>query len=165
MSTALDNNKIDLVELLLERGADPKRSSLSGSGYTPIYITAQHGHATTVKTLIAANVDLDNDMYNALYAAAANNHLDIVIDLLVAGADPNIAMRKAVENMRSDVVSVIQEALQTIAIRRRGPVLRAFNIEIEEEEKKYQYGGVRKSRKMKKTRKSKVRKHRKTRSR
>lgn len=60
-------------------------------GRTPLFFAALHGRANTVKALIAAGAKIvntaDGHGVSALNHATRNNHVDVVKELLAAGAD------------------------------------------------------------------------------
>ena len=83
-------NRVDLVRWLLARGANPNGIAVDES---PLQVAAQLGHRGVCNALIEAGADLDRLDYSgetALHKASANGHIEIIIDLLDAGADPTI---------------------------------------------------------------------------
>jgi hypothetical protein len=97
LSTALyiacANDKIDVVKLLLKAGANPDIPNSKGT--TPLSISTQHGNIFIIKSLLAANADVnkaDMDSRTPLYYARKNLeqfglHFPLIIKMLVdAGA-------------------------------------------------------------------------------
>ena len=94
---AAQNNRLDVLKLLIAAGADVNVACDDGS--TPLHAAAENGHAGVVSALIAtAGVDLnaaltgdDSAGVTPLYLAARGNRLDVVKLLFAAGADVNKA--------------------------------------------------------------------------
>ena len=86
------NGDAPMVELLLRAGADPKRAHPEGE--TPLLSAARAGSVPVVKLLLARGVDVNHaeqfQQTTALMWAAAEGHLDVVDQLLEAGANPNL---------------------------------------------------------------------------
>jgi ankyrin repeat protein len=86
------NGDAPMVELLLGAGADPKRAHPEGE--TPLLSAARAGSVPVVKLLLARGVDVNHaeqfQQTTALMWAAAEGHLDVVDQLLEAGANPNL---------------------------------------------------------------------------
>jgi ankyrin repeat protein len=93
---AAQNNRLDVLKLLIAAGADVNVACDDGS--TPLHAAAENGHAGVVSALIAtAGVDLnaaltgdDSAGVTPLYLAARGNRLDVVKLLIAAGADVNM---------------------------------------------------------------------------
>ena len=64
LHSAAFNNKLDIVTLLLDHGANPRSSG--GSGRTARWFAAERGHEAVVETLISRGADdrQEPDMYN-----------------------------------------------------------------------------------------------------
>ncbi|KIX08084.1 uncharacterized protein Z518_02739 [Rhinocladiella mackenziei CBS 650.93] len=80
---AAENRHADVVDLLLEEGANPDLASLR-DGYTPLHLAAEKGHTETVKSLIRLaffNV-IDDLGRTPLHLAAEKGHTEIVKTLL-----------------------------------------------------------------------------------
>ncbi|MCX8167119.1 MAG: ankyrin repeat domain-containing protein [Candidatus Micrarchaeota archaeon] len=91
LHTAVESNKADLVEFLLDRGVDV--NAVNNYGYTPLIVGTNHNRIEIVEILLkrGANVNLcDNAGESALYKASFNNFIDIVKLLLKYNADVNI---------------------------------------------------------------------------
>ena len=78
---------------LTNRGAAAALDRWMNGTITPLYITAQQGHASCVSILILAGANPNdarsNDGTTPLYATCSNGHADCAARLLSAGADPN----------------------------------------------------------------------------
>lgn len=87
----------EILKMTLQHGADLQ--SLNRYGGTALIPAAERGHVETVRLLIAAGVDVNH--INRLHWTAlmeaivlgqgGPQHVQIVQDLLAAGADPHIA--------------------------------------------------------------------------
>ncbi|MDP4626054.1 MAG: ankyrin repeat domain-containing protein [Akkermansiaceae bacterium] len=89
----------DVVKTLIAAGADFK--SPLPSGFTPIFFAVRAGHTETVQALLAAGADVKavskekgrgrnlRNGTSAFILAVENGHLDLALDLIEAGADPN----------------------------------------------------------------------------
>lgn len=69
-------------------------NAANDDGFTPLYISAQEGHADVVKQLLAVpGVTVDHQTKKdatALYIACENEHDEVVELLLAAKANPNL---------------------------------------------------------------------------
>ena len=77
----------DIVQLLIEQGADPRAASKSG--FTPLLFAAQQGDIGSANALLAAGVDINSHMpngSNALIVTAASGHEALGKFLLEHGA-------------------------------------------------------------------------------
>ena len=86
--------KKKVVELLLERGADPDETDINGR--TPLWVAANSGKTDVVQMLLDGGADpnkTDNHGKTPLWMAATwdNGHKDVVKLLLDRGVDPNTA--------------------------------------------------------------------------
>ena len=83
----------DIVNLLLKRKANATIcDSETDKKYSPLTIAARNGHLTIVKTLLKAGIGIesrDGENRTALYAAAANNKLEVVEYLCLSKAEIN----------------------------------------------------------------------------
>ncbi|MBN1759585.1 MAG: ankyrin repeat domain-containing protein [Chitinispirillaceae bacterium] len=85
-------NNVQIVELLLKKGADVNASD--GDGYTALIVAARQGNAENLQVLLKAGAKVDARAWaggiTALNQAAVANHPDCVKVLLAAGADKSI---------------------------------------------------------------------------
>lgn len=82
----------EVVELLLQQGADVNAVSRNVSGYTALTGAVAGGHREIVATLLAHGARADHRYgpgYTPLHEAAASGKLEIARLLLDHGADPN----------------------------------------------------------------------------
>jgi ankyrin repeat protein len=88
LSAAVENENPELVEILLQAGADP---NLSGSASTtPLHLAAQHESAEIVAALLNAGAEVDPTVFmsgSPLNLGAGD--FEVLKLLLEAGADPN----------------------------------------------------------------------------
>ena len=82
--------KSELVELLLQAGADPNIASENGR--TPLSIFVSERNKPMVRLLLdyGADPNVVGEQEGALAAAARLGYFELIRDLLQAGADPNI---------------------------------------------------------------------------
>jgi len=85
---ASHNGHIDLVKLLIERGADVNAKDIKG--YTPLFAASARGHREVAEILLdnGANVHEDPTKLNPLYAATNQRHRDTALLLVERGAWP-----------------------------------------------------------------------------
>ena len=111
-------SQINVIELLLEKGAD--HALADRNGQTPLHLAAMWGRKDVVQLLLNAGADHNkaNDLgYTPLHFAAPNEHKDVVELLLNAGAEPNKAdilgetpLHDAARWGRKDVVQILLNA-------------------------------------------------------
>lgn len=117
MDVAIGKNESNLVQALLDHGADPNSSA--GKGTSPLENAALRGYAHICGVLLdrGARVDEINagSGTTALYAAASFGKIDVVKLLLDRGADPNVCganhrtpYRAAVENGFAEIAAELQ---------------------------------------------------------
>ena len=88
---AARTGKVDAVNLLLARGADPNAKE-GWRGQTALMWAAAEGHAAVIETLVARGADVNarsNGGFTALLFAAREGRIAAVEALLKAGADMN----------------------------------------------------------------------------
>jgi ankyrin repeat protein len=90
LQCAAENGHLAIVQLLLQRGANPNKAD--DYNRTPLYFAAQEKHEAIVNELLA-NQALPNisnsDCETPLHVAADSGQLNIALLLLENGADPN----------------------------------------------------------------------------
>lgn len=85
--TATWNNRVSIIQPLLEAGANPNARTLYGN--TALTIAAKFNLPLIIKKLIIGKADVnivDYDGHNALYHAVYHGNLAIMMELLLAGA-------------------------------------------------------------------------------
>ena len=103
----------DVVQLLLQEGADPNKVCLD-AGWSPLHIAAIHGYIDVVQLLLeeGAEINLQNGLGSTpLFFAVMWSRRDMVQFLLKQGADPNIARRDGctpLYNARNQTIDVIK---------------------------------------------------------
>ncbi len=84
---AASEGHVDVVRLLLDRGADPGVSALGGM--TPLFLAAAGGHADVVKLLVERGADPNaRSPWNPMRVAAGEGHTEVVRVLLALHGDP-----------------------------------------------------------------------------
>lgn len=87
---------LDVVELLLEKGADVNLPSRNAQHVMPLHSAVAHQHLAIAKALLAHGADVNAiqaDNFSPLHEAAQNGLTDMIHLLLAHGA--NVNMRKA----------------------------------------------------------------------
>lgn len=113
-------NNAEIVEILLENGADPNVHSTWGSGETPLHFAVRNGSVEAAQVLIAngAEVDIQTDLNISAMMAAIRDEArglpEIVALLLEKGADPdlqdyngNTALHYAARIPRPDIIPIL----------------------------------------------------------
>ena len=128
---AAGKNHLDVVRVLLERGADPNRPD--PAGWTPLIHATYFGSSLELISLLiekGANLNAQNDRgVTALYLAAAGGHEAYVKHLLSLGANASLATKSGYTPLRiaqinglSQIVSLL-EAKSSAAIGTPTPKL------------------------------------------
>ena len=83
------HGKIDIMQLFLERGANPRRANRNGE--QPIQLAAWNGHIDAVKFLLShgTTVNREGKNWSALHYAVFNGHVDLAKYLVSQGASVN----------------------------------------------------------------------------
>lgn len=105
---AADVGRLESVELLLSKGADP--AMMSQNGWTPLMASSAKGHLLIVERLLKVP-GLDVNRVNehgitALWNACNRGRTAVVSTLLAAGADPTLAVGKGKTPLKVRVVCV-----------------------------------------------------------
>jgi ankyrin repeat protein len=113
---------VEVVRALMDAGANIDQDLIDGT--TPLYISAQSGHAKVVRELVeaGANVDQASTINGAtpLYASAQNGHAKVVRALLEAGADINLTCRVA-DGMTPALCAALLGHAEVEKLLRRAP--------------------------------------------
>lgn len=99
LATAAYQGQTDVVQNLLNRGADVNERSGCGLGWDPnvtaLTCAAHGGHMETVKVLVENGADVNarsNDGWTPLISAAYEGHVDVAKFLIEKGADVDVSM-------------------------------------------------------------------------
>ncbi|XP_031345955.1 ankyrin-1-like isoform X2 [Photinus pyralis] len=112
---AIKNNRLEMVNFLIARGADLKHKVQKG--FMPLSYACQEGHLDIVNTLIAHGADLNtksDDLYTPLHLAAGGGHLDTINVLVKNGSDVNAASRARTRPLHHAVQSGNLEVIKTL---------------------------------------------------
>src|SRR5690606_13822309 len=92
LSLAIENRDVDMVQLLLDRGADASTPDVAGE--TPLMQAARTGTPGIVQALLERGVEVDarepHDEQTALMIGVRAGSSEVVALLLDAGADANL---------------------------------------------------------------------------
>ena len=108
-------NHKDVVQILLDNGADPDKAV--ENGWTPLHLAADRGHRDVVEVLLNGGVEpnqTNNERVTPLHVAAGKGHKSVVQLLLARGADVNATVRGktsldlAAQGGHTDVVHILQ---------------------------------------------------------
>ena len=113
-------NSKDVIQVLLERGADPDLADCYGR--TPLHWAARCGNKDVLRHLLDSGAkpnSLDKAGRTPLHDAAWSGHKDVVLLLLNAGAEPNKATRIGItplliaqEKNCIGIVDILNDALK-----------------------------------------------------
>lgn len=102
------------VELLLEKGCNPKKNKLDGT--SPLHISAMKGYSEIVKCLLNYRVNIneqDWQGFSPLHLAAMCGHVDVCLVLLQNNADiklmdsyGNVPLHLACQNGHHDIIKI-----------------------------------------------------------
>uniref|UniRef100_A0A8C2B4X5 Ankyrin-1 n=1 Tax=Cyprinus carpio TaxID=7962 RepID=A0A8C2B4X5_CYPCA len=90
LHVACKYGKVDVAELLLERGANP--NAAGKNGLTPLHVAVHHNNLDVVKLLVSKGGSPHSTArngYTALHIAAKQNQLEVASSLLQYGANAN----------------------------------------------------------------------------
>ena len=136
LQAAVSSQNLDLIQTLMNAGADINSPPGPKHGRTALQKAAEHGDVNIVKFFLSHDADVNApaaDSYGitALQGAAAGGHLKVVLILLKAGADINApaakaegreALEAAAEHGRLDIVLLLLKNdgdVETIGLRCR----------------------------------------------
>ena len=94
LTLAAENGLKDMVQLLLDKGAEPNKPDQDGD--TPLHTAAYLGYKDMVLLLLNRGADpnmADRGGHSPLHVAAREGYKDVVLLLLNRGADPNMEDR------------------------------------------------------------------------
>lgn len=97
LALAVQHSNREVVEALLEGGANPESCSYAGepqeSNFTPLLLAVSRNNQAAMEALVAAKVDLEAQTAvqknTALMLAAKKGHWDLARILIICGADVN----------------------------------------------------------------------------
>jgi ankyrin repeat protein len=90
LNSAVYNNKIEVVRLLLERGTDPDLIFLE----SPLSLAVTSQHMEIIRLLLEHKADPNIENGRALFTAIRAERADIAKLLLENGAEPNITLKR-----------------------------------------------------------------------
>ena len=107
---------LDMIKLLLNRGADPKKSNWYGSA---LHCAAEAGRCESIRLLLDSgmNIDLINDFGRTpLHCATDKRHVPTIELLLDMGADPNVQAYRGI-SLIHDAAQIGDERLMRRLLR------------------------------------------------
>ncbi len=88
----LDEERDDLIRVLLDAGADPDYPNRFN--WTPLQVASEKGHVSIIRMLLEAGADIHADLrgdgHRALMRAITYRNREAIVLLLNAGADPKL---------------------------------------------------------------------------
>ena len=118
----LRKNKVEVVKMLLENGADIHKAAFGE--VTPLYIASENGHKEVVEVLLKHGADINRAQSQgatALSIASQKGHKEVVKALLDLGADPTLAtiegttpLQTAKDNNHLEIVALLEAALRDL---------------------------------------------------
>ena len=117
LHVASEQGGVEIMSFLLENGANPYTTDVSGN--TPLHLAARAGNRDAIQVLLDAGVDCDwpnGDSATPLLLAAEKGHFDIMAMLCEAGAMPTVCdesdstpLHKAAMNGHLEAVNLLIE--------------------------------------------------------
>ncbi|KAF6809883.1 multiple ankyrin repeats single kh domain-containing protein [Colletotrichum musicola] len=102
---------LDVVKLLLSRGADIELAVCPSK--RPLWIAASHGRAAVVRLLLSAGAMKDDN--KAFVVAVKEGHIEVVQELLVAGARASEVLPLAYRHKNLEVMALlIENAMENV---------------------------------------------------
>lgn len=112
-----------VVALLLQAGADPRNDS-GGSewrdGVNALWIACEHGRLQTARLLVAAGADVEAPKvrpgrFRPAHIAAQQGHVEVLVILFAAGANPNSRMAEDLTPMHMACAHCRSAAIAALA--------------------------------------------------
>jgi ankyrin repeat protein len=139
---AIQNEKIEVIRLLLKYGADPNEVVATGQwkGQTPLMVASYKGYPKIVELLLEKGAKVDTAMSEdstlkfsigktALMFAVQNGHPDVAEQLIKAGANVNATNKKGdtalIESMHSYFLEEGDLSLVNLLIENRADLNKA----------------------------------------
>ena len=107
----------DVVQLFLDKGADPNKADMSG--FTPLHRSALEGHTYVVQLLLEQGAEPNRKTVitqsTPLHWAALMGHLDVVKLLLDGGANRSMTDNKGKTSIQYAVREGYSEVIQLLS--------------------------------------------------
>ena len=130
LQLAIFHRNLEMVEFLLDRGAEPEPSSIRESNIfvkdirlcnwvkasTPLSEAIVAGEQKLIDILLSHGANVNHPSSPALVFAAFAGNIDICVSLLALGADPNAGTKNSYAYMPLDEVNLSMTPLQAAAI-------------------------------------------------